>query len=57
MLGTSSPGHSISDNTEKLIRKSKGWGWGWGVWQGVVPGYTGVFATKDQVVGTSKDYC
>ena len=42
-----SPGHGISDNAEKTVPKR----------QGGKPGYIEVFATKDQVVGTSKDYC
>ena len=46
-LRTSSLGHSISDNAEKIVPKR----------QGGELGYIGFFATKDQVVGTSEDYC
>ena len=40
--------HSISDNSERPAPKGQG---GWGE-----PEYRGVFATKDQVVQTPKDY-
>ena len=46
-LRNSSPGHSISDNVEKTVPEK----------QGGQPEYIGIFATKDQVVGTSKGYC
>ena len=39
-------GHSISDNSEKLFQGNK-----------VGAGHIGLFATKDQTVGTSKYYC
>ena len=47
LLKTSSPGHSISGNAEKVILKR----------QGGMSGYIEVFAAKDQVVSASKDYC
>ena len=50
ILRTSNPRHSISDNTEKLFGRGKGG-------MGGKPGCIKVFATKDQVVRTSKDYC
>ena len=48
-LRISSPGHSISDNAAKTVLKREG--------RVGEPGHIRVFATKDQVVGTSEDDC
>ena len=53
-----SPGHSISDNTEKLFQKGKGVAVGVKVGVGVGGDRIyGSFCNKNQVVDMSKDYC
>ena len=47
ILRTSSLGHSMSDNSERLLPRGKG---------GVARTYRR-FCDKNQVVGISKDYC
>ena len=59
----SSPGHSISDNAEKLFQRQGVAGVWWGkvfigkIWGGGVAGCIAVLCNKGQVVGTSKYYC